>query len=73
MGNQCDLKLSIFADASHVILSDEGIQLSYLIVPVGNDGKCSLLNWLSKGIKRVDRSTLAAETLILSDAVTEGI
>ena len=40
---------------------------------VGDDGKCSLLNWQSKQIKCVVRSTLAAETLALSDAVNDGI
>ena len=40
---------------------------------VGDDGKCSLLNWQSKRIKRVVRSTLAAEILALSDAVDDGI
>ena len=40
---------------------------------VGDDGKCSLLNWQSKRIKRVVRSTLTTETLALSDAVDDGI
>ena len=40
---------------------------------VGDDRKCSLLNWQSKRIKRVVRSTLATETLALSDAVDDGI
>ena len=50
-----------------------GGQLGHLIMFVGDDGKCSLLNWQSKQIKRVVRSTLAAETLTLSDAVNDGI
>ena len=33
----------------------------------------SFLNWQSKQIKHVVRSTLAAETLSLSDAVDDGI
>ena len=37
---------------------------------VGDDG---LLNWQSKQIKHVVRSTLAAEKLALSDAVDDGI
>ena len=71
--NECNLKLSIFADASHGNLSDGGSQSGYLIMLVGDDGKCSLLNWQSKQIKCVVRSTLAAETLALSDAVIDGI
>ena len=50
-----------------------GSQLGYLITLVGDDGKCSLLNWQSKWIKHVVRSILAAETLALSDAVNDGI
>ena len=50
-----------------------GSQLGYLIMLVGDDGKCSLLNWQSKWIKHVVRSILAAETLPLSDAVNDGI
>ena len=70
LGNECNLKLSIFADTSHGNLSDGGSQLGYLIMLVGDDG---LLNWQSKQIKHVVRSTLAAEKLALSDAVDDGI
>ena len=73
LGNEYNLKLSIFADASHGNLSDGGSQSGYLIMLVGDDGKCSLLNWQSKQIKRVVRGTLAAETLALNDAVDDGI
>ena len=73
MGNKCNLKLSIFADESHGNLSDGKSQLSYLIMLVGDDGKCLILNWQSKRIKRVVRSTLAAETLALCYAVIDRI
>ena len=72
LGND-DLKILIFADASHRNLVDGGSQLGYLILLVGNNGKCSLINWQSKRIKRVVRSTLAAETLALSEAVDDGM
>ena len=48
LGNECNLKLSIFEDAPHGNLSDRGSQLGYLIMLVGDDGKCSFLNWQSK-------------------------
>ena len=73
LGNEYNLKLSIFADASHGNFSDGESQLGYLIMLIGDDGKCSLLNWQSKRIKRVVRNTLAAEILALSDAVDDGI
>ena len=50
-----------------------GSQLGYSITLVGDDGKCSLLNWQSKWIKHVVRSILAAKTLVLSDDVNDGI
>ena len=53
LGNDDDLKIFIFADASHRNLVDGGSQLGYLILLVGNNGKCSLINWQSKHIKRV--------------------
>ena len=58
-------------NASRNNLSDGGGQLGYLIMLVGDDGKCSLLNWQSKWIKCVVKSTLDAETLALSDAVND--
>ena len=71
--NECNLKLSIFPDASHGNLSDGGSQLGHLIMLVGVYRKRSLLNWRSNQIKHVVRSTLAAETLALSGAVHDGI
>ena len=59
--NECNLKLSIFPDASHGNLSDGGSQLGHLIMLVGVYRKRSLLNWQSNRIKHVVRSTLAAE------------
>ena len=40
---------------------------------VAENGKCILLNWHSKRIRRVARSSLAAETLGLSDTVGNGV
>ena len=63
----------MYADASHGNLPDGGSQLGYLIFLVGENKKCSILNWQSKRIKHVSRSSLAAETLPLSDAIEDGI
>ena len=40
LGNDDNLKILIFADASHGNLVDAGSQLGYLILLVGNNGKC---------------------------------
>ena len=44
-----------------------------MIFLVGENSKCILLNWQSKRIRRVVRSSLAAETLAMSDAVDNGV
>ena len=47
--------------------------MGYFILLFGRYGKCSFLNWESKQIKRVVRSTSAAETLALKDTVNDGV
>ena len=39
LGNECNLKLSIFADVSHGNLSDGESWLGYFIMLVGDNGK----------------------------------
>ena len=69
LGKDDNLKLIIYADASHGNLSDGGSQLGYLIFLVGENQKSCLVNWQSKHIKHVVRSSLSAETLALDDGV----
>ena len=73
LGKDDNLKLTIYADASQGNLSDGGSQLGYLIFLVGENQKSCLVNWQSKHIKRVVRSSLSAETLALSDAIDDGV
>ena len=40
---------------------------------VGSNGKCCLLNWQSKQIERVVRSTFVRKTLAISDAADDGV
>ena len=63
----------IYADASHGNLSDGGSQLGYLIFLVGENQKSCLVNWQSKHVKHVVRSSISAETLALSDATDDGV
>ena len=65
------MKLSIFADPSNGNLSDGGSNSDYLIMLVKDDGKCSPSNCQPKHIKGVVTSTLAGETLPISDAVDD--
>ena len=73
LGKDDNLKLIIYADASHGNLSDGGSQLGYLIFLVGENQKSCLVNWQSKCIKHVVISSLSAEILALSDAVDDGV
>ena len=52
-----------YADASWGNLPDGGSQGGYLMFLVGEDGTANLVSWQSRRIKRVARSTIAAETL----------
>ena len=72
LGNECNLKHNICSCNSWQFKWWWN-QFGYLIMLVGDHGKCSLLNWQSKQVKHVVRSTLAVETLSLSDAVDDGI
>ena len=70
LGNLDKVKLLAFSDASHASLLDgyssaEG----FIIFLVGEDGESCPLAWEAKKIRRVVKSTLAAETLAASDAV----
>ena len=69
LGDINNLKLVVYADASFGNLPDGGSQGVFLIFIVGSNNVCHLIAWQSKRIKRIVRSTLAAETLSLSDAV----
>ena len=61
------------ADAAFVNHEDRGSQGGYLIFLVDENSKFNLISWQSKRIKRVIRSSLAAETLALSDSVDHAI
>ena len=73
LGDISKLRFIIYADAAHGNLVNGACQEGFLIIIVGEKSKCILLNWQSKRIRRVVRSSLAAETLALSDAVDNEI
>ena len=66
-------KLVCFTDAAFGNLPDGGSQGSYLMFIVGENGSCNLLSWQSKRLKRIARSSLAAESLAMSDGVDAAI
>ena len=60
--------LVAFCDASYANLNDGSSQGVLIIFLNGKDGNISLLCWNSKKMKRVCRSTIAAETMALLKA-----
>ena len=64
-----NLRVAVFADASLGNLPDKGSQAGYLVFLVDCEGNAALIDWKSHKIRRIVRSTLAAETLSMSDAV----
>jgi len=69
LGDDNNLRLMVFSDAALGNLPDGGSQGGYLILLVGQSGKFSPIWWNSKKIRRVVRSTLAAETISMSEAI----
>ena len=63
----------MFSNASLGNMPNGGCQGGYLILLVGESGKFSPIWWNSKKIRRVVRSTLAAETLALAEGIDNGI
>ena len=71
LGPKDNLHLAVYADASLAKLPDQGSQSGYIIF-LANDGKqCIPLNWQSKKIIRIVRSSLSAETLAFADALDD--
>ena len=67
MGSLENIKLVGFSDASFANLRDGGSQGGYIIFVVGDNKKYMPIAWQSRRIRRVVKSTLAAETLAMVD------
>jgi transposase InsO family protein len=67
-------KLILFSDASHANL-DDGVSSmrAYVIFLVGIDKLCCPISWSGNKIKRVVRSTIAAEALSLLEGLEDAI
>ena len=73
LGNKSDSYIFIYSDAAHGNLPNGGSQAGYVIFLCGCNRMCSPLNWQSNCIRRIVRSSFAAETLALSDALDDAI
>ena len=70
LGDISKCKLVVYSDASHANLPDGSSSAGgFVVFLVGENKRCCPLYWESKKIKRVVKSTLAAETLAATDAV----
>ena len=68
-----ELKLVVYADASHANLPDGASSTAGHLVFIAGGDKASVLSWRSSKIKRVVRSSTAAESLALSDALDDAL
>lgn len=69
-----ELRLVVFTDASHANLPDGASSAgAHIILLVGENNDCCILNWSSNKIKRVAKSTTAAESLALSDGLDDAL
>ena len=64
-----DPKIIVYTDASFGNLVDSGSQGAFLIFLVDRKQNYNLISWQSKRIRRVTKSSLAAETLSLSEGL----
>ena len=67
------IKIVLFPDAAFANHEDGGSQGGHLVFLVDENSKFNLISWQSKRIKRAVCSSLAAETLALSDGVDHAI
>ena len=66
-------KLLVFSDASHANLSDGVSSMgAHIVLLVGDANRCCPLSWHAGKIKRVVRSTIAAEALSLQEGLEDG-
>jgi len=71
--DQKQLTIECFSDASFGNLDSGGSQGGYIVFIVDSEGRRCPVTWQSKRVRRVVKSTLAAETLALLDSAEAGI
>ena len=71
LGDINSWKIISYADASFANLSDGGTQGGYITV-IAAGGNCGVISWQSRKIRRIVRSTLAAETIACIDGADSG-
>lgn len=73
LNKSSELKIVVFTDAAMGNISDgTGSVGAFIVWLMDNTGQCCPLAWSAHKIKRVVRSTLAAETLSLQEGLETG-
>ena len=73
LGSLCGLRLEVCCDASFAGHSNGVSQGGYIIYLVGNNNQYVPISWQSRRIRRVVKSTHAAETLAMVDAMEAAV
>ncbi len=68
-----DWRLVVFSDASHANLSDGAGSMGAYVLLLVEGNRCCPIAWRAAKIKRVVRSTIAAEALSLLEAIENGL
>ena len=71
--NEENVKLLVYSDSSFGNLPDGSSQGGYIILLADDKGHFSLLTWQSIKIRRIARSTIAAESLALMDGADSSL
>ena len=71
IGNIRDAEIICYSDASHANLKGSASQGGYLIFLRGLNGNHSTICWRSKKLKRIAKSTMAAEAQALAEGADE--
>ena len=71
--DMCGASLECYSDASFANLSDSGSQGGFVICLKDASGRRCPLMWKSRKVRRVVKSTLAAETLALLDCAEAAV
>lgn len=74
LGVPAQWKMVMYSDASHANLNDGVSSMgAHVVFLVSEDCNCCVLSWHAKKIRRVVRSTLAAETLALQEGIEDAV
>jgi hypothetical protein len=74
LGNIKSWRVVVYSDAAHANLADGVSSMgAHVVLMADEDGKCCTISWQARKIKRVVRSTLAAEALALQEGLEDSI